>query len=1147
MSSSSSQIPQCSIENTNKSSRDDSWRYWIFNLWRPALLDIILRLAVDLLSNLSDKKGFFQGLKDFNNDSLIPRMRMFLQLFHVTLQRFANETTMFQHAASSVHHTLSQLQTNDFYDNIEKADNLGNNIYNYLRTNPTCFLSLFTITPRLIFAIVRILSPVLLIVVSYITSFAFRHILASYSMSFVVYCCIFIKTKVQTFVFAKSPTYTQLEYNAREDEVLEYDSDSEMSYQLQPVETSSWQCFWNKVLGPTITNDDISHSQLALSYSVESNFWDNTDDASNPPLAINFSSKSDSSSTINSFAASDSPSPAKSSPDVAHPLQDVLNPSEHSESKAPESFSLASTSLQLSDLHLKDIYTLPHLNETQNVYDIVHCITTSMWDAPYSITKFRDSLLCSPYCQWEVFAPIMNTENNLPTLGDVRRQLLKGNLSNFQLEYFVNQDLLTFILSPAPNNIAEIRQSLHSFARLHYLCLVPFDSLLSKFDVCGPLALYPSLRKFLRTTNERTLINDFPLLCHYLASQAHWPDINTTGSPSNDSQVDRLLVDIHQKTTPRLPISAVFFQNQELITEACWSSGTFSLVISSDIVNSLALPTFDSGLMDDDSYSDLVYQEPYRSTMVSFCFAYSSKVFTQKFIVGHPRYPIVFGRDFLKARDISIGASGVRIKDVEIPYIENYLNPLASPLHNLLSKQMKYIAPSSLSKCTDEHAVKVINSSRFCTPRPVPNYSLNASAALQDIIKGYLAEGILEKATKTSIYSVVDLVPKHNGTFRMVIDYRDINRNICLDSTHITPYSEIVVNLGKSVIFSTIKLSNAYHKIRLAPSSKKYTTVKTPFGFYQFTVLPSDLLNSSEVLTRFMLDIIAPHTAYARSYLDDILIFSSSPENHIQHLTAIFESLNNNFFPINFKKSKFAQQNIDWIGNTLISAGIHPSSSSIEHIKQCSTPRNKRDVQSFLDDAAHTQSFIPNYSAVIEPFTEVLVKGARFVWTTACEEAFQATKSSISTMSTFHSFNPNLLTKITTDASDFAMCAVLWQAPPTESDPDSDHWQPVECRSKKFLSDQLSLAIIDKNLQAVKFALEKYQYFISNVPDHLLLDHKPIVDIYMSSNLNHERADWLAAISQYKLAVHYIPDVDNGPADNRSSDNGPTSQMTLIF
>lgn len=424
---------------------------------------------------------------------------------------------------------------------------------------------------------------------------------------------------------------------------------------------------------------------------------------------------------------------------------------------------------------------------------------------------------------------------------------------------------------------------------------------------------------------------------------------------------------------------------------------------------------------------------------------------------------------------------------------------IEGPLQDLLAQQLSLHDRKAPPFRSDDYVIECVDSS--FTSSKKPNYTMKEISQLRKIIDRYVADGILEQSLPTHIYSFPKIIKNSNGDMDMVVDYRNLNENIKLLPTESKPFREIASNLGNPVIFSSMNIKNGYHNLKIAESSKPYTTIKTPLGFFQFNVLPFGLSNSPEVFNRFMLKMLAPHKSYCRFYSAEILIFSSSPEEHIKHLKAIFTTLNMNYFPVDYGKSAFAKQRIDWLGYTFTSNGIHPSKTLVSKVNQFVTPKNQKDVRSFLGYDSQLQSFIPNYSGMIVPLTKLLTKNTHFVWTSECEDAFQRIKDVVSSDLTVHPFDPSLSTKITTEVSDYAVGVVLWQASPTEKNIDSGKWFPIECASKKLLPAQAKSSYISKEHFAVNLAQEKFKYYIRSTHVNFVTNDKNVVDVFSSSEV----------------------------------------------
>lgn len=449
-------------------------------------------------------------------------------------------------------------------------------------------------------------------------------------------------------------------------------------------------------------------------------------------------------------------------------------------------------------------------------------------------------------------------------------------------------------------------------------------------------------------------------------------------------------------------------------------------------------------------------------------------------------------------------------------------------IHALVERLTSFRPPSCPPRRQNDYRIQLVDNAHFDKPGPLPKYSVLDQKTLKEIVLQHVKDQIIEPVPQHDFYSVPLIVNKsHSTERRMIIDYRNLNQQTFSLPTTLAPFQELVADIGHPQVYSTLNLSNAYHNLRIHDDTKPYTVFKTPWGFYQFKVLPWGLSNLPEIFNRFIRNILGPFLSFCRSYLDDILIFSNSFEEHILHLEAVLSALQVNNLPLNQKKSVIGKCDVEWLGHTLSVKGIHPSSSSITTIQQISAPRCKKDIQYFLGHTGFLNDFIPNYSQITTPLTDLLRKDVNFNWNTECQEAFNKLKNDLNRQLTLNFFDRNLPTKISCDASNSAIGMALWQRNIYSNPLNDDSWYPISFKSQKLKPEQCRWSTIDKELYAVNIALKKFNFFVASIPIQLYTSYKPIVDIFNSTTVTPKQDRWLDDIKQYNISINYSPSKAN--------------------
>jgi hypothetical protein len=294
--------------------------------------------------------------------------------------------------------------------------------------------------------------------------------------------------------------------------------------------------------------------------------------------------------------------------------------------------------------------------------------------------------------------------------------------------------------------------------------------------------------------------------------------------------------------------------------------------------------------------------------------------------------------------------------------------------------------------------------------------------ALREIVDELLKKGVIRKSF-SQYASPAFLVPKHQGGYRMVIDYRLLNKKVVFDAFLMPSVEHAFSNFEGAKVFSVLDLNSAYYQIPLSSKSRKATAFCTPFGLYKFTKFPMGISVGCQVLSRVVDSLFEDlKHKYVYNFMDDLVVDSRSREEHMNHLKEVFGRLQKAGFTLNFEKVHLAQKEIKFLGHLVSENGIEILPERIEAIVQFPPPKNLKAVRRFLGMVMFYGSFVENFSRIAEPLHALKRKKAVFCWEKPQQEAFDHLKRAIST--------PPVL-QIPHIAREFVLvCDSLWQGQP---------------------------------------------------------------------------------------------------------------------
>lgn len=412
---------------------------------------------------------------------------------------------------------------------------------------------------------------------------------------------------------------------------------------------------------------------------------------------------------------------------------------------------------------------------------------------------------------------------------------------------------------------------------------------------------------------------------------------------------------------------------------------------------------------------------------------------------------------------------------------------------------------------------------------------------LEQIIDEHLRRGLIRKSKSQYGFPAVLVDKKDDGAkSRLCVDYRKLN-HITIDDHFPMPLIEDVEDkLLGSKWFTIIDVSSGFHHIAVAEEDIPKTAFITSTGKFEWLVMPFGLKNAPIIFQRTIHNLILDYNmaSFCQNYIDDIIIFSHTFEEHILHLKKLFGMLRKENIKLKKTKCEFARNSVAYLGYQISYNKIEPIFSKVQAIKELPAPTDLRAVRSFIGKINYYKKFIPNRSELLTPLYDLTRKNVKFVWTDKEQEAFDRVKQILSSEPAVGIFNPGKDIIIRTDASEVGIGAVLKQK---EVD---GQLTTIAYFSKKLLPYQRNYHITERECLAIVEAIENWHYYLAGRKFTVESDHQPLEWLMKTKHTKTRLFNWSLKLSQYNFTIEYIPGKENVEADHLS--RNPVAEVNQI-
>ena len=407
-------------------------------------------------------------------------------------------------------------------------------------------------------------------------------------------------------------------------------------------------------------------------------------------------------------------------------------------------------------------------------------------------------------------------------------------------------------------------------------------------------------------------------------------------------------------------------------------------------------------------------------------------------------------------------------------------------------------------------------------PRPIP-------AAWEHDVATQVTEMLTNDIIRPSVSpwnAPVILVQKKDLSTLFVCDFRGVNDVTKRDTYPLPHIKDVIDKMSGSQYWTTLDAASAYWSVPLPEADKEKTAFLAPHGKFEFNVMPYGLTNAGATYQR-MVDMCLSGLSTDRvlAYMDDIVIFNSTFEEHMKDLTAVFSCLRNANVSLKPSKCVFAANKVDFLGFELSPDGIKPQVHLTAAINQLPTLKSKNEIKRFLGMAGLYCNIIRDFATISQPLNKLTCDNVQYLWTNDCESAFQILKQQLLSrpVLAFPKLGTPFVVEV--DASEYAAGGVLSQLS------EANILHPVSYYSTAFKGSQCNCAAISKEAFALVLAIRHWHVYLAGTTFVLNSDHNSLFHLRKERDPTGKFASWIAELEEYNYTVRYIKGSDNVKAD----------------
>ena len=432
-----------------------------------------------------------------------------------------------------------------------------------------------------------------------------------------------------------------------------------------------------------------------------------------------------------------------------------------------------------------------------------------------------------------------------------------------------------------------------------------------------------------------------------------------------------------------------------------------------------------------------------------------------------------------------------------------------------------------------EHKIRVKEGARPYQKAPY-RLSPEQKEVLHAKLKAFKEKGWIQPSD-SEWATVALVVPKKDLTWRVCIDYRDLNAISEMDAYPLPRIEDLFTKLSRAQWFTKVDLKSGFHQIPMSEESVKFTAFRIGIpldgcSHYEWTVMPMGLSTAPASFQRWMEKSLEGLEESTLVYLDDVLIYSETEQQHRTDVRRVLQRFKEKSMLVKLSKSEFAKQEIQFLGHIVAGGQLRVDEDKLNKLalwkSPLTTPKQVRQLMGFL---SYYRAFVPNFATITAPLTDLLKgKGKAIEWTEAAEAAMQEAKRQLWDACSRYAWDSQRENRVTTDASGTGIGAIL------EQKVEGVRWAPVSFWSRKLAAAETRYSVTDQEWLAVVEAITRqWRHWLKGRRFVLRTDHGPLRQILMKKGeeFSNRQMRWFEKLSDFTFEVMHLPGSDNKAAD----------------